>query len=224
MTCKETKSRLSAYLDTALSGTEMQTVREHLHNCPECHAEHRQFEQTHALVASLGRKQAPDDLALRIQLALSRERAARSRRSWDAITVRLEDGMRAFMLPATAGLLSAIICFGLLIGFWALPAISNDVPVPSLSASYQPPQLAAMPADSVGDVDGVNEPILVETFVDANGRVEDYRILTEGVDTKALQPQLDSIMIFTLFQPARAFGRPTAGRAVISFSNVHVKG
>jgi hypothetical protein len=199
----------------------MQSVRKHLHGCAECNAEHRELVQTHALVASVGRRQAPADLALRIELALSRERAARSRRAWEGLLVRLDDTMRDAMLPATAGVLSAVIFFGLLIGFWALPAVSNDVPVPSLSEAYQPPQLTAMPADSV---DGVTEPIMVETFVDANGRVEDYRILTEGVDTKAIQPQLDSIMIFTLFQPARAYGRPTAGHAVISFSNVHVKG
>lgn len=219
MTCHEIKSRLSSYLDTALPGAEMQTLRAHLRACADCHAEYRQLEQTRNLVAGLGPRRAPADLALRIRLALAQERAARSRHAWEAFALRLEESMRAFMLPATAGVLSAIVFFGVLIGFWAMPAISNDVPIPSFT--YTPPQLTAMPADSV---DGVNEPIMVETFIDENGRVEDYRILTEGLDTKAIQPQLDSIMIFTQFQPARAFGRPISGRAVISFSNIHVKG
>jgi hypothetical protein len=218
-TCKRTQEQLSAYLDTALSGSEMRAVREHLRTCAECDAEHRALEQTRRLVAVLGMKPAPPELALRIRSAISREHAEQQRRSWSGFLVRVEDGLRAFMLPATAGLVSAIVFFGVLIGFWAIPAISNDVPVPSMS--YTPPQLTAMPADSV---DGINEPIMVETYVDAQGRVENYRVLTEGLDLKAIEPQLDSIMIFTLFQPARSFGRPAPGRAVISFSNIHVKG
>jgi hypothetical protein len=217
--CNETQSMLSDYVDTALAGSRMQAVREHLLACAACNAEHHALEQTRALVAGVGRRRAPADLALRIRSAISREHAEQQRRSWQGFVMRVQENMRSFMLPATAGLLSAIVFFGVLIGFWAIPAISNDVPIPSMS--YAPPQLTAMPADSV---DGVNEPIMVETYVDAQGRVEDYRILTEGIDAKAIQPQLDSIMIFTLFQPARSFGRPAPGRAVISFSNVHVKG
>ena len=218
-TCKRTQGLLSSYVDHALTGSDMRAVREHLLACVECNAEHDSLEQTRRLVAVLGTKPAPPELALRIRSAISRERAEQQRRSWTGWLVRVEDGLRSFMLPATAGLVSAIVFFGLLIGFWAIPAISNDVPIPSMS--YAPPQLTAMPADSV---DGVNEPIMIETYVDAQGRVENYRVLTEGLDLKAIEPQLDSIMIFTLFQPARSFGRPTPGRAVISFSNIHVKG
>jgi len=218
-TCKRTRERLSSYVDTALAGSEMQSVREHLSACGECGAEYRALEQTRRMVALLGTKPAPAELALRIRSAISRERAEQQRRSWSGWLVRFEDGLRSFMLPATAGLVSAIVFFGVLIGFWAIPVISNDVPIPSIS--FAPPQLAAMPADSV---DGVSEPIMVETYVDAKGRVENYRVLTEGLDLKAIEPQLDSIMIFTVFQPARSFGRPAPGRAVISFSNIHVKG
>ncbi|MBI2679366.1 MAG: zf-HC2 domain-containing protein [Candidatus Koribacter versatilis] len=218
-TCNEAQSLLSGYVDTALAGSQMQAVREHLRGCAACNAEHHALEHVRTLVAAVGTRKAPADLGLRIRSAISRERAERQRRSWQGFFVRLQDDMRAFMLPATAGLLSAIVFFGVLIGFWAIPVISNDVPIPSMS--YAPPQLTAMPADSV---EGVNEPIMVETYVDAQGRVENYRILTEGLDTKAIEPQLDSIMIFTLFQPARSFGRPAPGRAIISFSNVHVKG
>lgn len=219
MTCKDTRTRLSSYLDTALPGGEQRAVREHLAGCAGCQTEHHELEQARMLVAAVGRKPAPADLALRIQLALSRERAERSRRSLEAVALRFQESLRGLMLPATAGLLSAIVFFGLLIGFWAMPVVANDVPLPSLS--YTPPQLTAMPPDSL---EGDGDTIEVETLVDANGRVEDYRILTEGVDAKALKPQLDSIMIFTLFEPAKAFGRPTQGRAVISFASINVKG
>jgi hypothetical protein len=32
------------------------------------------------------------------------------------------------------------------------------------------------------------------------------------------------MLIFTVFHPATAFGRPTSGRAVLSFSKMTVKG
>ena len=219
MTCNDTRSRLSSYLDTALAGGEQRAVREHLAACADCRSEHHELEATRMLIASVGRKPAPADLALRIELALSRERAERQRRTLEAWVLRLEDSLRGLMFPAAAGVLSAVIFFGLLIGFWALPVVANDPPLPSLS--YTPPQLTAMPPESVA---GDGSAIEVEALVDANGRVEDYRILTEGVDAQALKPQLDSIMIFTVFEPAKAFGRPTQGRAVISFASINVKG
>lgn len=224
MTCQHAQEQFSSYVDTALPGSRMQELRGHLRECGACAAEFRAYQKTVQMVGALGPRPAPADLALRIRIALAQERDGRRQRMLEGFLVRFEDTVRAFMLPATAGVLSAFIFFGLLIGFWATPVVvGEDVPLPQLS--YRPPQLAMMPADSIDVADLENAgPIVVETFVDAQGRVQDYRILTPGVDVKAIEPQLDSIMIFTLFEPARSFGRPAPGRAVISFSNVQVKG
>jgi len=60
--------------------------------------------------------------------------------------------------------------------------------------------------------------------VDANGRVQDYRIISGPADARGLEPQLNNIMIFTTFQPATTFGVPTSGRAVLSFARINVGG
>ena len=65
--CKQTQAMLSEYADTALPGSQMNAVRAHLAACGECKAEHRTLEQTRALVASIGQRQAPPELALRIR-------------------------------------------------------------------------------------------------------------------------------------------------------------
>jgi hypothetical protein len=64
----------------------------------------------------------------------------------------------------------------------------------------------------------------VEAYVDSNGRVQDYRVLSSPDQSKELTPELKNMLIFTTFKPATAFGQPTSGTAVLSFSNVQVKG
>jgi hypothetical protein len=66
--------------------------------------------------------------------------------------------------------------------------------------------------------------LVIEAEVDANGRVEDYHILSQPDDAKAVLPQLKNMLIFTTFRPALSMGRPTTGRAVLSFSKISVKG
>ena len=148
----------------------------------------------------------------------------RTQRRWQGLLVRIENLADAFMLPAMAGLVSAIVFFGVLIGFMAMPvqlsAARDDVP----TLLYTPPRLQAMPSD-LGLQSAPNaEPVVVETLVDANGRVQDYRILSGPPDTRRLEPQLNNIMIFTTFQPATTFGVPTPSRAVLSFAKINVGG
>jgi hypothetical protein len=54
--------------------------------------------------------------------------------------------------------------------------------------------------------------------------VQDYRILSAPEDAAAVLPQLKNMLIFATFQPATAFGQPTASRVVLTFSKVLVKG
>jgi len=135
----------------------------------------------------------------------------------------MSNALDAFMVPATAGVVSAVLIFGLLLGFFALPqqlsASSSDVPLmlytgPQLQQSVFGTSLGSMGEDSV----------VIEAYVGANGRVEDYRILSQSADAKAALPQVKNLLIFTTFRPALSMGVPTAGRAVISFSKISVKG
>jgi hypothetical protein len=74
-------------------------------------------------------------------------------------------------------------------------------------------------------LDSINDDSLViEAYVDSRGRVEDYRILSNPKDATALLPQVKNMLIFTTFRPATSMGRPTTGRAVLSFSKISVKG
>ena len=224
MNCHRARSLFSSYLDGAVTGRQMQAVSEHLGECAACRTEYAAWQRTQRMVASLGQKPAPPELGLRLRVALSQAVAQRNQRRWQGWQVRLQNLADAFMLPATAGLISALIFFGVLIGFMAMPehlsAARDDVP----TLLYTPPRLQAMPADP-GLQSATNaEPLVLEALVDANGRVQDYRILSGPADKSRLEPQLNNIMIFTTFQPATTFGVPTPGRAVISFAKINVGG
>jgi len=221
MKCAQVKSFLSQHLDGALEISKGRRVDEHLAACAECQTEFAGLRQTRLMLSSVGRKAAPDDLALRLRLAVSREAASARAHQFGLFRFRLENAFNAFMVPATAGLLSAIVFFGLLIGFFAIPSNTNDVPVST--NFYTPPELAISP---FGLTDSVSsDSVVVEAYIDANGRVQDYRVLSSpnGAVTD-VDPRIKNMLIFTIFRPATAYGRPTNGKAVLSFSQINVKG
>jgi len=69
-----------------------------------------------------------------------------------------------------------------------------------------------------------SDSLVIEAYVDANGRVQDYRILSDSSDSKEVLPQVKQMLIFTTFRPALSMGRPTPSRAVLSFSRISVRG
>ena len=215
MDCNQAKSLFSTYLDGAVSGHKMRDISAHLEKCGSCHTSYISLQRTQALLSSLGSRKAPSDLRLRLKLAIQRERSRGPAYTLRNLGLRLEHAINSFMLPATAGLVTAVIMFGVLIGFFALPEIANDVP----TSLYTPPRLAAGPYA----IEGLESPVLIEASVDATGRVEDYRILS-GHDSDSLRVKIDSALIFTTFEPARAFGAPASGRVVLAFATVSVKG
>jgi len=223
MNCGEVKNLFSPYLDGKVSGTEMHALLRHMDECAGCAQDYEAVRQTQRLLAGLGRKKAPADLALRLRVAISHE-AARARHSrFEGMLVRMENALHAFMVPATAGLVSAVVIFSVLLGFFALPgplrASSGDVPLMLYTAPQLEQSVFGTSLGNIGD-----DSVVIEAYVDANGRVQDYRILSEPEDAQAVLPQVKKILIFTTFRPALAMGHPIPGHAVISFSKISVKG
>jgi Putative zinc-finger len=225
MKCTEYKRLFSPYLDGHVSGAEMFALQNHMQGCDSCAREYAEVQRTLQLVVALNKAKvkAPADLPLRLRLAISRESKQARRRRFEGAMVRLQNALNAFMVPATAGVLSAVLTFGLLLGFFALPqqlqASSSDVPLMLYIAPQLEQSVFGTSLGSMGD-----DSVVIEAYVDAKGRVEDYRILSQSDDAKAALPQVKNLLIFTTFRPALSMGVPTPGRAVISFSKISVKG
>ncbi len=226
MTCSQMHDKFSLYLDGALSGAEMRGLAEHFSACIECRAQFDSLRATRSLVAGLGPRRAPEGHVEKVRIALAQE-IARARQPWwersglMGFTVRLQNSLNAFMFPATAGVLTAVVFFGLLIGFFVLPGTvqaANDVPLRWTT----PPRLESSPFSTT--LGAAADSVVVETVVDAQGRVQDYRVISAPENSQKTLQQLDNMMIFTTFRPATSFGHPIPGRVVVSFSLVNVKG
>jgi Putative zinc-finger len=220
MICVQVKSMLSAYLDGAVTGKQMYSLAQHLESCSGCRDEYIALRRTQTLLSKVVRPQVPEDLSLRVRLAISREAARRQQPMWGNLGLRVANALRAFMVPATAGVVATIIIFGLLMGF-ITPVQANNRDVPLLISTGPELQQTGFGL-TMADV---NEgPLVIEAYVDANGRVQDYRILSGPHKLKDLPSQVKNMLIFTTFRPATLMGSPRPGTAVLSFSKISVRG
>src|SRR5260370_37711651 len=122
MECGAIKKLFAAYLDGQMSGAEMRAVTRHVEQCAGCAREYAATQRTQQLLASLGPKKAPADLALKLRAAISREVAQTRRRRFEGGLVRLENALNAFMVPATAGVFGSVWFFLLRPGIFAFSA------------------------------------------------------------------------------------------------------
>jgi len=221
--CPRAKRLFSPYLDGVVTGTEMLALQQHLSDCGACSHEYQALRRTQQLLMSVGRPKVPADLGLKLRLAVSREAEPARRALFEGLKVRLENALQAFMVPATAGFLSAVIIFGIAMVYFVAPSslrADNDVPLVMVNTAPQLEQSAfGMRLDTI-DADS----LVIEAYVDANGRVQDYRILSDTGASKEVLPQVKQMLIFTTFRPALSMGRPTPSRAVLSFSRISVRG
>jgi hypothetical protein len=222
MSCNQTKSLLSPYLDGRVTGKQMQSVASHLSSCDQCHAQFRSLQQSQQLLTALRRKKAPPDLAFHIRLAISREASRTPSRRMRALLTQLENVFNPLLVPATAGVVSAIIFFGLLMGSLFTPIHQTDDNLPWF---YSPPELQSSPFYAQLSTSPGPGSLTVVATVDETGRVLDYRVLSEpNEETALIMPELKNVLITSQFRPAIKFGKPTTDRVVLSFSKINVKG
>lgn len=222
--CGRIQSEFSGYLDGVIPGAAMQNIARHLEQCASCAEEFAEWRNTQSLLVSIGSAKAPVDLGLRLRVALSQESVRTPRQSVDRWRIRWANTIRPLVLQATAGLASTILLIGsvsLLIGMFATPEplSARDEPVGVVSS----PQFLYSAFEPAPGIASRNDPVIVEAFIDGNGRVYDYKIISGNIDV-ATRSRLVSALLFTVFAPARTFGQPVRGTAILSFSGVSVHG
>jgi anti-sigma factor RsiW len=213
--CSEIRSYFSDYLDGACCREVFRSVQFHLTYCASCRSELERREMLQADLRALPPRRVPPELALRLRVELSRHL---HRNALGRFMVALDNILKPLLLPASGGVLAAILCFALILGSQIIPAASG--PSPRQNVASTPPRIEDLaPLSLPPGVDGV---VLV-THIDAEGRVLSYQVLS-GKHSPQFLHHLDRMMYFSHFQPAMTDGKPTDGEMVLLLSRITVRG
>jgi anti-sigma factor RsiW len=223
--CDATRARFTEYLDGRLTGREMQRVAAHLERCRECSSEWDGLRTMQSSLASLGPVKEPADLLLKIRVAVSHERARSRQKPFAAWTLAWKNTIGPFLLQAGAGFASAMLLLGtviMLVTVFAQPQRVNAMDEP-LGNATAPRFLYLSPVAESDGIGAPSTPVVVEAYVNGAGQVYDYRIVSGPTDA-ATRSQIENLLLYSVFEPARFFGQPVRGLAVISFAGVSVRG
>jgi hypothetical protein len=224
--CDEMQTKFTEYLDGRLSGREMQSVAAHVESCGKCARDLKSLEEMQSMLASLGPAPEPPDLLLRIRVALSHERARRHETAFHALNLAWRNTVGPFLLQAAAGFATAVLLLGTLIvlaGMVTQPESAQATTDEPLGAVTAPRFLYLSSVAGNNPIGDVSTPVVIEAYVNGEGQVYDYRIVS-GPSDKATREQVENILLWSRFEPARRFGQPVNGLAVLSFSGVSVRG
>jgi anti-sigma factor RsiW len=224
--CNAMRARFNEYLDGRLTGREMQRIAGHLECCRECAAEWMALRNAQASLAGLGPVPEPPDLLLRIRVAMSHEQARRRQSPFHAWNLAWRNTVGPFLFQAGAGFASAVVLMGTVIVLVTMFTQPNT----ALASADEPlgkatgPHLLYLSADAgSSQIDATSGPVVVEAYINGAGQVYDYRIVSGPTD-EATRSQVENLLLWSVFEPARRFGQPVRGLAVLSFSGVSVRG
>ena len=223
--CSTMQARFSEYLDGRLTGVEMQRIASHLEACQECASEWTSLRSIQASLASLGSVPEPGDLLLRVRVAVSQERARSRQGRFYSLSLAWRNTVGPFLLQASAGFASAVLLLGtvaVMVGIVSSPPMvqAGDEP---LGNSTAPRLLYSIAGTGDNAISALPAPVVVEAYINGQGAVYDFRIVS-GPNDPQTRAMVQNMLLVSKFEPARFFGQPVRGLAVLSFSGVSVRG
>jgi len=210
----EIRNHFSDYLDDLCTPEARKSIRYHLSYCEACGEQLDQWQGVREELQALPRRQVPPELALRLRVQMSHRL---NQSPFADLVVRFENALKPVLLPATGGVLTAVICFCLIMGSQVAPIITGPDITVQMVQPARVQQLAPM------DFNTDDNGLVLVTQINAEGRVKGYRVVS-GVGSPELMHRLDRMIYFSIFQPATVFGKPTDGQAVLSLRRITVRG
>ena len=233
MKCREAERHLPGYMDGTIEARHHSLVREHLEGCDACRLQLERYRRLAVCLASLEPAHPPADLAVRIRVQASQLRTVPDILSgvWNRLTLVFKNILEPLAVPATGGILTALIAFvlvvqNILVGVPLGHLVQNDKKL-NFFQEAQVESLASFPVPSLvtnDDQSGNTGALMLEVTLDARGEVVSYKILS-GPTSPAVHQQIDQVLLFSRFRPQMGFGRPmNGGRVILGFSEVRVRG
>ncbi len=221
MNCHEFRELIGDAVEAGEPQSE--ALRGHLQICNACQQEFKELSQVKQWMRALPRHTAPREVEMGIRIEYSRHS---SFSFGDRFWMMVEESLKPLAIPAAAGITLAVLFFAVMLNtLWMTPALANAADDVQLSVRTAPRTRSNnyLPIIYEGGSNLPDEPILVETRVDQQGRVYDFKVLSGPVTPPVIQ-SLEKMLYFTVFDPATSFGRPTPGKAILSFRTVKVLG
>ncbi len=228
MNCYRVRRLLAACCDdNPLPRKQREQVRLHLDECQSCSLAYQQYVRDKAALRSLPVRKPPAHLLANLRVVAAQERARRLARQYDfpvvavwLARVRLwfHSMMRPLALPATGGLVSAVVLFALVLpNFFPLNHGNGSWDVPTVLSS-SPTFLGMGPFFFNG------EEAVVDVTLDSQGRFVDYSI--PGRQEWAKDPEarrsIENALLFTRFSPGTTFGQPSLSRIRITLRRSYI--
>jgi anti-sigma factor RsiW len=221
MTCLSARQRLAGYVQERLGAAEQASIRRHLQDCAACFEEYEYQARLDSPLRELTVMEPPLALDTAIRLRLMPQHRPSL---WDRWQVHLSNLMRPVALPAAGGLLSALILFGIL-----LPAVqmTRAAGVPGSGYDLRT-NLVTEPRFKNASPFPVTEDLTVEAWIDERGNITNFEVLSPtpmgAAVEKMLLLQSTNVLLTTKFEPATRFGQPTAGKVLLSFRRINIRG
>ena len=234
MSCENVQERISLLLDCKLAAGEREHMLAHLESCSKCAGKFESMQYLRASLREMAGPRVPAALATKLRVMASHECARQVARksfgtrvaNWAGlIRLAFDNLMRPFAVPVTGGVLSAFVCFSLLVPSLSFPhSTSNDPPLENLIA---PIQFGDPDGDIVDSPHGVLESgsaliydneVALTLLIDERGKVQDF-YLSSG----KLTDEMKSLILLSWFTPATVNGQPTWGLKQIVFSHKRLR-
>jgi len=222
--CEHVRALFSDYLDGALTGHEMMDVSSHLESCKACKAEFTGWRAMQHSLAMIGTAKAPENLGLKLRLAISHEKV-KSVTTWkDRLELAWANTLRPFALRTAAGLASATIIVGGMLGMLtAVTPTAQSVMADDDLGAYTQPHYKYSAANMDAMLVDADNPVVVEALLNSRGQIYDYNIVSGTLSADA-RHNLEQRLLVSVYEPAKVFGTPVRSRIILTFSGISVRG
>jgi hypothetical protein len=216
--CHEAKRWSTAYVDGRLRSEKRSGVAQHLAGCDSCSNHFEQLELIRTALGEMRSPAIPKELQTALKVIASKERAevVRTRGSrfqaiWGNWKFRMRELMRPVALPATGGLLSALLLFGTFI--FTIGTTTRIV-------TYEIPLTGWSAETNLVPVELRSHLVILNMSFDGNGRIGEYAVSDpSSTFTAGLQTHPASIRVPD-FPTVFAVSQPVTGDIQIKFEPI----
>jgi hypothetical protein len=220
ISCDAAHELMSPFIDSMVAADEAEDLRTHVEECAACRRQLQSFVSLRTLMAGSEPVGVPEDLHLETRVRLSHERSRNSRERWQT---RVENVLRPFAVPATAGVVVTVLCFGILLGSLtpSRQAKTESLRDVATVGVYQQVQatdsvLRRLGAIQTADLD---QALSIQGEVNNDGRIDSVMVLA-GNRSPSVDQWLQELVLLSKFKPATLWGLPVRSRVILSFVTV----